>query len=355
MTASIPKPSEPMPCGRCSIAHRRTGSLPGPACRPVSRCRVRVCDDSRKESSTTPSRATIPEVAFSIKHPGFPDSAHVPIPGARVGAMDSDRRFGLRSPAPLGRRAGDRDQRGRRARAVSRRERHRGDARARLRIPELCRAATRAPVEVRWHSHRFEGPYAAGGRIRQALESASRNQRQGARHAGAGHSRDAFSASRRRTRCTDRTRSAHCFPRADFVSLHVRLSPATRGMLSRDELAAMRPRRVPRQHLAGAGRRRGGSGRRAAFGSSSRAPTSMSSRPSRCPPRARSGPMPNVLITPHSVGQHPRLAPPLRGTVRGQPGALAGGGAVAERGRAVTARAGCPAGCRAWPLSLKGH
>lgn len=30
-------------------------------------------------------------------------------------------------------------------------------------------------------------------------------------------------------------------PRADFVSLHVRLNPATRGMLSRDELAAMKP------------------------------------------------------------------------------------------------------------------
>ena len=30
-------------------------------------------------------------------------------------------------------------------------------------------------------------------------------------------------------------------PRADFVSLHVRLNPATRGMLSRDEFAAMKP------------------------------------------------------------------------------------------------------------------
>ena len=30
-------------------------------------------------------------------------------------------------------------------------------------------------------------------------------------------------------------------PRADFVSLHVRLNPATRGMLSREGLAAMKP------------------------------------------------------------------------------------------------------------------
>ena len=89
-----------------------------------------------------------PEVAFSIKHPGFPDSAHVPIPAhpsvrwIQIGGSGFDHLL------PLGHRAGDRDQRRRGARPVSRRERHRGDARARVRVPELRRAATRAPVET---------------------------------------------------------------------------------------------------------------------------------------------------------------------------------------------------------------
>ena len=134
-----------------------------------------------------------PEVAFSIKHPGFPS------PGTRtdtrvpVGALDSGGRLGVRPSPPLGRRAGHGDQRRGRARPVSRRDRHRSDARSRRRIPELCRAATCAVVEA-GGVHAASGPHAPDRRIRQDRKVRG-TQREGAGHAGGGHPRDTGPAS----------------------------------------------------------------------------------------------------------------------------------------------------------------
>ena len=55
-------------------------------------------------------------------------------------------RVGVRPPRALGRRADHGDEWRRRARPVPRGDGHRGDARPRLRVPGLCRAAARAPV-----------------------------------------------------------------------------------------------------------------------------------------------------------------------------------------------------------------
>ena len=81
-------------------------------------------------------------------------------------------------------------------------------------------------------------------------------------------------------------------PRADFVSLHVRLNAATRAMLSREGLAAMRPGAYLVNTSRGAVVDGGGAGRRAAFRSSRGCVSRQSSRPSRCPPTVRSGPSP---------------------------------------------------------------
>ena len=111
-------------------------------------------------------------------------------------------------------------------------------------------------------------------------------------------------------------------PAADFVSLHVRLNDATRGLISRTALAAMKPGAylvntsrgpiVDETALIGALRsgRLGGAyldvfeteplaGRKPALGHAQRA-----DHPAR-------------------VGQHPRLVPPVRGAVRRQPRPLA--------------------------------
>ncbi len=124
-------------------------------------------------------------------------------------------------------------------------------------------------------------------------------------------------------------------PRADFVSLHVRLNPATRAMRAREGLAAMRPgaylvntSRGPvvdetalvdalrSGHLAGAYldslRDRAAARRQSALG-----------HPQRVDHAAL-------------FGQHPWLASPVRGALRGQPRALARGRAAAESGDAVS-------------------
>ena len=57
---------------------------------------------------------------------------------------------------------------------------------------------------------------------------------------------------------------------------------------------------VPRQHLARCGRRRGGPHRPRFAPATSAGPISTCSRPSRCPPRARSGRCGTCIITPHA-------------------------------------------------------
>ena len=133
-----------------------------------------------------------PEVALLHQAPRVPGLRARADPGPPLGALDPDRRLGVRPPAPLGHRAGHRDQRRRRARPVPRRERHRGDARARLRVPALWRAAARAAV-ASGGVHAASGPHAAGGRLRPD-RGVRRAQREGARHAGAGHPGDAGAA-----------------------------------------------------------------------------------------------------------------------------------------------------------------
>ena len=126
-------------------------------------------------------------------------------------------------------------------------------------------------------------------------------------------------------------------PRADFVSLHVRLNEATRGLISRGALAAMKPGaylvntsrgpvvdeaalidtlrfRPSRGHVSRCLRDRAAVRRKPALGDAQR---------THHPPR---------------VGQHTRLAAPLRGALRGQPRPLARRRAAAESGDSVSMR-----------------
>ena len=128
-------------------------------------------------------------------------------------------------------------------------------------------------------------------------------------------------------------------PRADFVSLHVRLNPATRGLISREALAAMKPGAYLVNNLARTRRRRGGAGRRAALGSSR---GRLSRRLRDRAPARREPVVDHAQRVDHAalVGQRPRLAPTLRGAVRGQSGSLARRRAAAESGDTVSMR--CP-------------
>ena len=45
------------------------------------------------------------------------------------------------------------------------------------------------------------------------------------------------------------------FATADIITIHVVLSPRSRGLVGRDDLARMKPARLPRQHRARPDRR----------------------------------------------------------------------------------------------------
>ena len=163
--------------------------------------------------------------------------------------------------APWDARSDHGDQRCGGARAVPRGERDRGDARPRLRVPELRRAAARAPVAAGpVHPRSGGGPSSSSG------SGASANASRGTREPSACGS-SASGGGRLPHPAADEMHGpdalASLLPEADIVSLHVRLDATTRGLLSREAIAAMKPGGVPRQHLAGGGRRRGGPRRRA--------------------------------------------------------------------------------------------
>ena len=75
--------------------------------------------------------------------------------------------------------------------------------------------------------------------------------------------------------------------RADFVSLHCPLTPATRHLIGTEALRADEADRVPGQHRARRRRRPDRAAPRAARAARSPAPRSTSPTPSRCPPTTR--------------------------------------------------------------------
>ena len=86
--------------------------------------------------------------------------------------------------------------------------------------------------------------------------------------------------------------------RSDVVSLHLRLSDRTRGLLGAAELGADEAERAPGQHLARPDRRRGGAGRGAGEGTIAGAGLDVYDEE----PLPRDHPLrsaPNTVLTPH--------------------------------------------------------
>ena len=130
-------------------------------------------------------------------------------------------------------------------------------------------------------------------------------------------------------------------PAADFVSLHVRLTAATRGLLSREAIAAMKPG----AYLINTSR--GAVLDEAALIEALRSGPSRGRVSRRLRDRAVARREPAMVDAqradhPARIGQHRRLAAPVRGAVRGQSRSLARRRAVAEPGHAMSA-AGSPA------------
>ena len=263
---------------------QRAGRLPGPPRRAVSGPAVRLRIDRR--GGRRGPRGARPRGRLLGQAPGVPRTRARADPAPPVGALDPGGRVGVRPPRALGRRADHGDERGWRARPLPRGERHRRDARPCLRVPQLRRAAARAAVATGL-VHPTPGADPARRWLRPDWR-VRRAEREGPRHAGPRDPREPGPASgRRRDARPGRARVA---PRAS--GLRVAARPPRRG----DPRAPL-PRGdrgdeaggVPRQHLAGGGRRRGGPSSMRFAPATSPGPTSTSSRPSRSPPGARSG------------------------------------------------------------------
>ena len=91
--------------------------------------------------------------------------------------------------------------------------------------------------------------------------------------------------------------------------------------------------RLPDQHRARRGDRRGRRWCAACAPAASPARRSTSSRRSRCPPEHPFWALPNLVLTPHISGYTPTYFDQHAGDLRGQPGALPRGAAAAQRRR----------------------
>ena len=239
-----------------------------------------------------------PEAAFSIKHPGFPASGHVPIPAhpsvrwIQIGGSGFDHLLPWDT------------------------ERVTVTNGAGVLAPYLAESVTGAMLALGCGFLGYLGQQRARqwrpvaftplrgrtllvvgfGRIGECV----------ARNAKAlGMRVLAIRGRRRRTRRRDEMHGPDAFHEAAFPR---GLRVAARAAQSRDPRAAVARRvrgdeagRVSRQHRAGAGGRRGGADRCPALRSSPRVRISTFSTPSRCLRRVPLWAMPNVLVTPHSA------------------------------------------------------